>query len=155
MAEQIWVLVQARPRLLAETLRRMMAKGKIRKNTSIGACHVAVQTLIVLRLDYCNVLLAGVRAYQVNRLHKVVNRARLTMCVLHKTLPTTRILRDLHWYHRWCTPLRPLHGIAWELWSLGALELGSFGTWELWNLGALELRIGIPLCVSVPSTNSF
>ena len=46
-----------------------------RKNITIGACHVAVQALIIPGLDDCNVLLAGLPGYQVQ---KVMNRAAKT-----------------------------------------------------------------------------
>ena len=41
--------------------------GRIRKNTSVTACQAAVQALIMSRLDYCNVVVVGIRAYTRSR----------------------------------------------------------------------------------------
>jgi hypothetical protein len=71
--------------------------GRIRKNISASACHAAVQALIISRLDYCNVLLAGLPANQVRRLQKVQNRAARLIVRADKTAHTTPIMRDLHW----------------------------------------------------------
>ena len=57
--------------------------GSIReKNISVQACHAAIQSLVIWRLDHCNILLTGLHAYQLDRLRKVHNRAtRLAMSV--------------------------------------------------------------------------
>lgn len=71
--------------------------GKIRKNITASACHTAVQALIISRLDYCNVLLAGVPGYFVQKLQRIQNKAARLIVRAHKIVPTTPIMRDLHW----------------------------------------------------------
>ena len=71
--------------------------GRIRKNISARACHAAVQALIISRLDYCNVLLAGLPAYQVERLQRVQKRAARLIVRADRLASITAIMRDLHW----------------------------------------------------------
>ncbi len=71
--------------------------GRIRKYISASACHAAVQALIISRLDYCNVLLAGIPAYQVQRLQTVQNRAARLIVRADRRAHTTPIMHDLHW----------------------------------------------------------
>lgn len=71
--------------------------GRIRKYISNEACHSAVQSLVISRLDYCNVLLIGLPRYQLQRLQKLQNRAARLVTrdrIFHHVTP---LLKQLHW----------------------------------------------------------
>lgn len=71
--------------------------GRIRKNITEQACHSAVQALIISRLDYCNVLLAGLPATQIHRLQKIHNQAARLIKRAGKLCHITPLLLELHW----------------------------------------------------------
>jgi len=71
--------------------------GRIRKYISVEACHSAVQSLVVSRLDYCNALLIGLPRYQVQRLQRLQNRAARLVTRSRKFSHITPLLKELHW----------------------------------------------------------
>lgn len=75
--------------------------AQVRHYISDEACKLAVLTLVMSRLDYCNGLLSGATALQLNKLQRIQNRAaRLVVrpCVVRgQVLHMTPILQQLHW----------------------------------------------------------
>ena len=71
--------------------------GRIRKYISTEACHSAVQSLVVSRLDYCNALLTGLPHCQMQRLQRLQNRAARLVTLSRKFSHVTPLLKELHW----------------------------------------------------------
>ena len=71
--------------------------GHTRKYFSTEACHSAVQSLVVARLDYCNIPLIGLPRYQLQRLQKLQNRAARLVTRSRIFCPVTPLLEELHW----------------------------------------------------------
>ena len=52
----------------------------IRKTITINTCKLLIQSLVISILDYCNILLINLPAYQLMPLNKII---RWSMCVLY------------------------------------------------------------------------
>ena len=74
--------------------------GSIRKYITAGICHKLVVALVTSNIDYCNGLLGGLAAKDVDRLQRLQNRAaRLVTrlkAAMHITM-ITPIRKKLHW----------------------------------------------------------
>ena len=63
--------------------------------------QVVVQTLVLLRIDYCNALMMGSAEYQINKLQRIQNMACRVICSVRKYESISNHLKDLHWLHVW------------------------------------------------------
>ena len=70
---------------------------KIRQFLTKEATQILVQSLIISRLDYCNVLLAGLPASDIQPLVRIQNDAARLVFNQPKFSHVTPLLRDLHW----------------------------------------------------------
>ncbi|KAK3545153.1 hypothetical protein QTP70_001667 [Hemibagrus guttatus] len=70
---------------------------RIRPFLSTQATQVLVQSLVILRLDYCNSLLAGLPLNAIRPLQMIQNAAARLVFNLPKFSHTTPLLRSLHW----------------------------------------------------------
>ncbi|KAK3518522.1 hypothetical protein QTP70_001499 [Hemibagrus guttatus] len=70
---------------------------RIRPFLSIQATQVLVQSLVILRLDYCNSILAGLPLNAIHPLQMIQNAAARLVFNLPKFSHTTPLLRSLHW----------------------------------------------------------
>ena len=70
---------------------------RIRKYLSRESATILVHAFISSRLDYCNSLLYGLPAYQLNKLQRVQNAAARIIRRLPKFCHITPVLRELHW----------------------------------------------------------
>ena len=61
--------------------------------------QVVVQTLVLLRIDYCNALMMGSAEYQINKLQRIQNMACRVICSVRKYESISNHLKDLHWLH--------------------------------------------------------
>ena len=59
--------------------------------------QVVVQTLVLLRNDYCNALMMGSAKYQFNKLQRIQNMACRVICSVKKYDSISNHLKDLHW----------------------------------------------------------
>ena len=59
--------------------------------------QVVSQTLVLLRIDYCNALMMGLAGYQINKLQRIQNMACRVTCSVRKFESITDHLMDLHW----------------------------------------------------------
>ncbi len=92
----------------------------IKKYLTPGSLKIAVHLLVCSKIDYCNVLLADLLKYQLDRLQLVMNSAaRLVMSTI-KYAHITPILGTLYWLpiEQWatfkvaCLAYKSLHGLA-------------------------------------------
>ncbi|KAK3572751.1 hypothetical protein QTP86_007041 [Hemibagrus guttatus] len=70
---------------------------RIRPFLSTQATQVLVQSLVILTLDYCNSLLAGLPLNAIRPLQMIQNAATRLVFNLPKFSHTTPLLRSLHW----------------------------------------------------------
>ncbi len=63
----------------------------------LDALKTAIHSLVSLKIDYCNSLLAGLPEYQTNRLQNIMNCAASIISSTSKYEHITPILRSLHW----------------------------------------------------------
>ena len=70
---------------------------KIRPFLTKEATQLLVQSLVLSRLDYCNVLLAGLPASAIHPLQMIQNAAARLVFNLTKFSHVTPLFRDLHW----------------------------------------------------------
>ena len=75
-------------------LRRL---SSIRRYLTTNATKNAVQALITSRLDYCNSLLVGLPAYQLERLKRIQNKAARLITRTRQRDHITPVLKQLHW----------------------------------------------------------
>ena len=61
--------------------------------------QVVVQTLVLLRIDYCNALMMGSAEYQINKLQRIQNMAFRVILSVRKYESISNHLKDLHWLH--------------------------------------------------------
>ena len=76
------------------SLRRI---GSIREYIIAGICHKLVVTLVTSNIVYCNGLLGGLTAKDVDRLQRLQNRAARLVSHSKAALHITPIPKDLHW----------------------------------------------------------
>ena len=69
----------------------------IRHLLTLDACHTAVRSLVLSRLDYCNALLGGLNNRQLDRLQRVQNSAARVIYRVRQREHITPTLRRLHW----------------------------------------------------------
>ena len=69
----------------------------IRHLLTLDACHSAVQSLVLSRLDYCNALLGGLNNRQLDRLQRVQNSAARVVYRVRQRDHIIPTLRTLHW----------------------------------------------------------
>ena len=71
--------------------------GKIRKIFNIDTTKIAIVSLVISHLDYCNGLLYGITDELLSRLQKVQNNAARVISDSKKYNHITPVLKDLHW----------------------------------------------------------
>ena len=71
--------------------------AKIRKFLTHRQCEILIHAFISSKLDYCNVLLSGLRQSQINRLQHVQNSAARLLTATSRYEHVTPVLRSLHW----------------------------------------------------------
>ena len=71
--------------------------SRIRKYLSQDAAETLIHSFITSRVDYCNSLLYGVPAYQLEKLQRVQNAAARLIFMEHKFCHITPLLLKLHW----------------------------------------------------------
>ena len=71
--------------------------GSIRKYITAGICHKLVVALVTSNIDYCNGLLGGLAAKDVDRLQRLQNRAARLVTRSKAAMHKTPIHKDLHW----------------------------------------------------------
>ena len=71
--------------------------GSIRKYITAGICHKLVVALVTSNIDYCNGLLVGLAAKDVDRLQRLQNRAAGLVTRSKAAMHITPIHKDLHW----------------------------------------------------------
>jgi len=70
---------------------------RIRKFLSLDAAQALVHAFITSRIDYCNSLLYGLPACQLNKIQRVLNASARLICNAPRYCHVTPLLRDLHW----------------------------------------------------------
>jgi hypothetical protein len=70
---------------------------KIRRFIDFDTCNNIVRSLILSRLDYCNVLLNKIKKKDLNRLQKLENKCARLIYQYPRSSHTTPLLRELHW----------------------------------------------------------
>ena len=76
---------------------KLRSISRIRNQINKKVTEVLVNSLITSKMDYCNSLLYGLPARQINKLKRVQNAAAKTIVLAKKRQPVTPILRSLHW----------------------------------------------------------
>ncbi len=71
--------------------------GQIRKYLTVDAAKALVHSLVISRLDYCNVLLHKLPKTQLHRLQRVQNKGARVITRTPRRDHITPILKDLHW----------------------------------------------------------
>ena len=71
--------------------------GRIRKFLSPDDTKSLVHAFITSRIDYCNSLLYGLPACQLNKMQRVLNAAARLVCKAPQYSHVTPLLRELHW----------------------------------------------------------
>ena len=71
--------------------------GSIRHYITREVCHSLVIALVISHLDFCNALLSGLSACQVQRLRKIQNRVARLVTLTPPKLPATPARSELHW----------------------------------------------------------
>ena len=71
---------------------------RIRRFLTQDACHNAVRSLILSRIDYANSLLYGAREVDLRRVQRLQNKAaRLVFACSRGLFSSAHLLRSLHW----------------------------------------------------------
>ena len=70
---------------------------RIRKYSSQDAAETLIHSFITSRVDYCNGLLHGLSAYQLQKLQKMQNAAARLIFMERKYCHITSLLQKLHW----------------------------------------------------------
>ena len=71
--------------------------GRIRKFLSPDDTKSLVHAFITSRIDYCNSLLYGLPACQLNKMQRVLNATARLVCNASRYSHVTPLLRELHW----------------------------------------------------------
>ena len=71
--------------------------GSIRKYITAGICPKLVVELVTSYIDYCNGLLGGLAAKDVDRIQRIQNRAARLVTRSKAAMHITPIRKDLHW----------------------------------------------------------
>ena len=70
---------------------------RIRRFITQGACHHAVRSLVLSRLDYANSVLFGAREFDLKRIQRLQNKAARLVFACGRDQPSAGLLTDLHW----------------------------------------------------------
>ncbi|KAI4889007.1 hypothetical protein NFI96_006596, partial [Prochilodus magdalenae] len=104
------------------------------------ATQLLVQSLVISRLDYCNLLLAGLPLRAIRPLQLVQNAAARLIFNLPKFTHVTPLLRSLHWL-----PVAARSGMSTELGLPGmSTELGLPGMSAELGLPGMSAELGLP-----------
>lgn len=71
--------------------------AKIGKFLSRCQCEILIHAFILLKLDYCNILLSGLQQSQINRIQHVQNSAAHLLTATSRYDHVTPLLRSLQW----------------------------------------------------------
>ena len=75
----------------------LRALGHIRGCLDIPTANLIASSIVGSRLDYCNSVLSGISEYNISRLQRVQNRAARIVLRVRGRVPTSPLLRQLHW----------------------------------------------------------
>ena len=70
---------------------------RIRRFITQSACHHAVRSLVLSRLDYANSLLVGARENDLARLQRLQNKAARLVFACGRDQPSAGLIASLHW----------------------------------------------------------
>ena len=84
-------------KLCASAFYHLYNIGRIRKFLSSDATKALVHTFVTSRVDYCNSLLYGLSAIQINKVQRVLNAAARLVSCAPRYCHVTPFLRELHW----------------------------------------------------------
>ena len=70
---------------------------RIRRFTDKDACHHAIRSLVLSRLDYCNGLLSSVPKSHILRLQRLQNWAARIIFTVDRRHESSPLLKSLHW----------------------------------------------------------
>ena len=76
--------------------------NNIRHLLTLDACHAAVRSIVISRLDYCNALLGGLNNRQLDRLQRVQNSAALSSTVSDSVTSSHLLFEPYTGYHLGC-----------------------------------------------------
>ena len=71
--------------------------AKIRRFIDQSACHNAVRSLVLSRIDYCNGLLSTIPSTKLIRVQRLQNWAARLIFQVSRDHPSQPLLRSLHW----------------------------------------------------------
>ena len=71
--------------------------GRIHSYIAEDTCNYALRSHVISQIDYCNSLLYGLSAKDMQNLQKVQNRAARLVFKANRREHTTPLLRELHW----------------------------------------------------------
>ena len=77
--------------------RQLRGLYRLRKYIDFDTCHNVVRTLLLSRIDYCNVLFNNISKGDLQRLQKLQNRCARFIFRLPKFHRASPLLRKLHW----------------------------------------------------------
>ena len=75
--------------------------ARIRRFIDQSACHNAVRSLVLSRIDYCNGLLSSIPSTQLDRVQRLQNWAARLVFQISRDHPSQPLLNSLH-----CLPLK-------------------------------------------------
>ena len=75
--------------------------SRIRKFLSPGETKSLVHAFVSSRVDYCNSLLYGLPASQLNKVQRVLNTAARLVCCAPRFSHITPLMYELHWLLHW------------------------------------------------------
>ena len=70
---------------------------RIRRFIDQSACHNAVRSLVLSRIDYCNGLLSSIPSTQLDRVQRLQNWAARLVFQVSRDHPSQSLLNSLHW----------------------------------------------------------
>ena len=71
--------------------------ARIRRFIDQSACHNAVRSLVLSRIDYCNGLLSSIPSTQLDRVQRLQNWAARLVFQVSRDHPSQPLLNSLHW----------------------------------------------------------
>ena len=112
--------------------------SRIRKFLSLAVTKTLVHAVVTWRLDYCNSLLYGIPASQLNKVQRVLNAAVRLVCRAPRYCHISPLMRDLHWlpirqrihFEVLLFTFKAIHGIA-PLYTQDLVLLKSQGAYNL------------------------
>ena len=70
----------------------------IRTQNDIETVKIIIQAIILSKLDYCNLLLAGNSQQQITKLQQIQNIACQIIYIIRKFDHISEKMKDLHWH---------------------------------------------------------